>query len=535
MQVPAQFIRELESRLDPVETEFARVYWQFANSGDEALQPRLVELEMQLHAILSSAQDFGQVQAWRKQGGQDAQTTRILDHLYYAFLTRQEPEQLARRRAELDTQISGYYANYRGEYQGQRLTNNDIKDFLKHSDVESVRRGAWEASKGIGPVVADLVLELVGLRNATAHSLGFRDYYAMMLAAQEIDEAELFELLARLEELTREPFRRQKQLLDAGLVERFGLADSRALRPWHYEDPFFQEAPRLNDLDLDPFVEGHDLEQATLDTFDRVGLDVRQSLSQSDLYERDGKDQHAFCLTLGRHPETTRCLCNCRGNADWAATMLHEFGHAAYDQYIDPEQPFFLRTVAHTNSTEAIAMLFGRLVYDPAWLEDILRVDPAVAAQLSDKAHEQLSFAMLVFTRWMMVMVHFERDLYGGTVEDLNKHWWDLVEKYQFLIRPEGRNQPDWASKTHIAEAPVYYHNYMLGELTASQLQHYIEHQLGQQPLIRQPRCGAWLREGLFEQGALRPWNAALEFLTGEKLNSQYFVSAFVTPQGVPA
>ena len=142
---------------------------------------------------------------------------------------------------------------------------------------------------------------------------------------------------------------------------------------------------------------------------------------------------------------------------------------------------------------------------------------------------------MLVFTRWMMVMTHFERALYADPQQDLNTLWWDLVERYQQLNRPPGRNMPDWASKTHIAQAPVYYHNYMLGEMTASQLQHYIENKLGDAPLIRQPRTGEWLRTQIFEQGALRLWNEELQFLTGEQLNPEYFVREFVAPRQLPA
>ena len=47
--------------------------------------------------------------------------------------------------------------------------------------------------------------------------------------------------------------------------------------------------------------------------------------------------------------------------------------------------------------------------------------------------------------------------------------------------------------------------------------------------LIRQPRTGPWLLEKLFHQGGLRPWNEALEYLTGEKLNPEYFVGQFVS------
>lgn len=523
-----QFLAELEQRVAPLDDELCMVYWDFANTGDSSLQPKLVELEMQMHAIFSDAAAFGRIKAWRNQAHLEAADRRILDLLYFGFLLNQEPEELARRKAEIEAEIAGHYANFRGEVDGKKLTSNDIKEVLKESDDSTYRCRAWEASKQIGPVVAELILELVDKRNQTARLLGFRDYYAMRLEAQEIDEAELYRLLDELEALTLAPFQQAKAEMDAKLVRRFGLKFATELYPWHYNDPFFQDAPPITDLNLDPRFKGQDIEQLTIATFDRVGLDIRPSLRQSDLYEREGKDQHAFCLMIGRHPDRVRVLCNVRDNESWAGTMLHEFGHAIYDQLLREDQTYFLRGVAHTNTTEAVAMLFGRLTHDAAWLADILGIDQHEAQQLAADSHRQISWQMLVFTRWMMVMTHFERALYADPTQDLNRLWWDLVERYQRLKRPPQRNMPDWATKTHIAQAPVYYHNYMLGEMTASQMQHYIEHKLGQVPLIRQPQTGAWLHEKLFQQGAARPWNEALEFLTGEKLNPQYFVGQFV-------
>ena len=528
MEGPQEFLRELEQRVAPVEDEICEVYWKFANTGDEALQSRLVELELEIHKIFSNAQDFQRIKDWRAGGQHDAETSRILELLYQAYVTKQEPEDLARRKAELDAEIAGRYANFRGEVNGYKLTNNDIKQTLKESTVSALRAAVWESSKQIGPVVAPLVLELVKLRNEGAQLAGYRDYYAMALENQEIDETELFELLDSLEQKTLEPFGNLKAQLDLRLAKRFNLAGPEELRPWHYEDPFFQDAPSISDFDLDPHFKGKNLEELTLETFDRVGLDIRPTLAQSDLYEREGKDQHAFCLQIGRHPERVHVLCNNRDNESWASTMLHEFGHAVYDQYLLPQQTYFLRGVAHTNSTEAIAMLFGRLTHNAAWLSDIAGVDPRAANEAESTARRQLSWQMIVFTRWMMVMTHFERALYADPAQDLNKLWWDLVERYQLLTRPEGRDMPDWATKTHIAQAPVYYHNYMIGEMTASQLQHHIETGLGNLPLIRQAQTGPWLRAGLFEQGSIRPWNEALQHLTGEKLNPQYFVNEFV-------
>ncbi len=529
MQELEQFVDTLAQETERLEIALSQTEWRFANTGDESLLPRMIELGMEYHAVYGSAERFTELKRLREVNANlPAELDRTAALLVNEFIRNQESEAAAQRSNELQAQIGALYTNFRGTVAGQHVSANDIHDCLRESDESELRRQHWEASKQIGPEVEGLLLELVEIRNIGAREMGFRDYYDRQLQTQEIDEQELFALLDRLEQATREPFRRAKALLDERLCRRFGLEDTAELRPWHYEDPFFQEAPQIIDQKLDQYFAGRNLEALTAETFERVGLNIETSLANSDLYEREGKDQGAFCLVIGRDPKQVHVLCNCRENADWASTMLHEFGHAAYDQYMLPEQAYFLRGIAHICSTEAIAMLFGRLTYDAAWLSDILGLSAELAGELAAGARRQLAFQMLVFTRWMMVMTHFERSLYADPTQDLNTLWWDLVERYQLLTRPDGRNAPDWATKTHIAQSPVYYHNYILGELTASQMQNYIETKLGTAPLIRQPATGAWLRKGLFEQGALRPWNEALEHLGGEKLNPEYFLRQFV-------
>ena len=114
--------------------------------------------------------------------------------------------------------------------------------------------------------------------------------------------------------------------------------------------------------------------------------------------------------------------------------------------------------------------------------------------------------------------------------QDLNTLWWDLEERFQMVPRPDGRDEPDWAAKIHLGTSPVYYHNYLMGELVASQLRQYIEtHVLGSnghvgRQFVTDPAVGQYLTEKIFRPGALRHWQDALEFATGERLRPQYFV-----------
>src|SRR5207245_11429925 len=89
-------------------------------------------------------------------------------------------------------------------------------------------------------------------------------------------------------------------------------------------------------------------------------------------------------------------------------------------------------------------------------------------------AAKMLRYELLIFSRWCQVMLRFEKGMYENPEKNLSDLWWGLVEKYQLVKRPEGRQAPDYASKIHIVSAPVYYHNYMMGQLFASQVHHAI-------------------------------------------------------------
>ena len=100
------------------------------------------------------------------------------------------------------------------------------------------------------------------------------------------------------------------------------------------------------------------------------------------------------------------------------------------------------------------------------------------------------------------------------------------------MNKPEKRDEPDWASKIHFTIAPCYYHNYLLGELLASQIHSTLKRKLHSDDEVMQyvgeKEIGAFLKKRVFEVGATLYWNAMIEQATGEPLNPEYFVNQFV-------
>lgn len=524
-------IERTTARIHPLATQYSLAQWQLATSGAPAHRDALERLGAAYTRVFTAdPAEWAGIQrlyADRAALG-DARLRREIEQLYRAFASAQLAPEHIDRVAALEAELTGLYTNFRGSIDGAPIANNAITTTLRESHDSEERQAAWEAGKQIGAAARASLIELVELRNHSARTLGFRDYYAKALALQEIDEAELLALLSDLEQRTREPFRALKSAIDATLAEqcRVPLAE---LRPWHYSDPFFQEAPRTGTADLDSLFAGQDIVALATRTFDGIGLEVRDILARSDLFERENKDQHAFCTHIDRLSDDVRVLCNIRADARWMDTMLHELGHAVYNKYLDPQLPYLLRTCAHTNTTEAIAMLMGRLATNPEWLARVRGLGAAEVREVAAAARAEQRVAQLVFLRWGLVMVHFERALYADPRRaDLNALWWDLAERFQLITRPERRDQPDWAAKIHLAIAPVYYHNYILGELTASQLSQAIAARTPDHRLVDSPAAGALLRDELFALGAQLPWNETLARVTGQRLNARYFVDEFV-------
>jgi peptidyl-dipeptidase A len=524
------FVDRIAAEVRPLWTGRSLASWNLATTGEARFQQELRDWSERAMLRFANADEWRAVQAWhaRRHELADPLLRRQLELLYLRYAGSQQPPELIARIAALQANLTGLYTNFRSTLGGRELPENALKDLLREENDVELRQEAWEASKQIGPQAAPTLLELVDARNEGARAMGWRDYYAMALELQEVDEAELFALLDALEQATREPFARVKAELDAALAARYGVGLSPPF-PWHYSDPFFQDPPHTGAVDLDAVFAGQDIEALSVRTFDGLGLDIRPILARSDMLERPGKDQHAFCTHIDRATDDVRVLCNLRPDARWMETSLHEFGHAVYDAYFAPELPYLLRAPAHTNTTEAIAMLMGRLTRDAAWLRAVRGLSADEAAALAEPARDEERVKQLVFVRWALVMTHFERALYADPRRpDLNALWWDLVERFQLVRRPPGRDAPDWAAKLHLAIAPVYYHNYALGELTASQIRAAIARAVPGGELVDNPQAGDFLRDRLFALGASHPWNETLALLSGERLTPRFFAQDFV-------
>jgi peptidyl-dipeptidase A len=529
------FVAAHEAKVRPFEVAANLAWWNANTTGKDEDFKKKEEAQNRIDEALADPAAFRELKALKDASGKnqipDRTLARQIDVLYLQYLEKQVEPALLKQIVAKSNAVEKAFNVFRAKVEGKELTDSEVRKVLKESKNSDRRRLVWEASKSVGAVVGADLRELVTLRNRMATQLGFKNYHALQLYLNEQDGDALVKLFDELDVMTREPFRAAKAEIDARLAADYGIGVDQ-LRPWHYHDPFFQESPAVFAANLDaPFAKA-DLLDISRRFYASIGLPIDDVIARSDLYEKQGKSPHAFCTDIDRQGDV-RVLANIVPNEYWMGTMLHELGHAVYSsKNIPATVPYVLRCEAHILTTEGVAMMFERFSKQRPFLEQ-MGLTVAEPAKFDEAASKILRNQLLIFSRWCQVMLRFEKAMYENPGQDLNALWWDLVEHYQMVKRPERRSAPDYASKIHIVSSPVYYHNYMMGQLFASQLHHAIARAVfrGADPQAvlynGRKEVGEFMRQRVFVPGRTLDWNGLTQFATGEPLNAKAFAADF--------
>ena len=263
-----EFITSHVEKIKPLDKQGNLAWWDAAVTGDPKAYDRSSEMQLQIRRVYSDAKDFAFLKEVQQAGPvKDPLLARQLTVLYNAYLANQIDPELLKQIVELGTQIEKNFSTFRGALDGQKVTDNEIKEILKSQTDSAQRQKAWLASKQVGTAVAADLVRLVKLRNEAARKLGFDTYHTMALATGEQDVKELDKIFDDLYERTKVPFAKAKAELDQILAKKYGVAPEE-LMPWHYHDPFFQETPMVYDLDLDVYYKNKDVKTLAAQFYD---------------------------------------------------------------------------------------------------------------------------------------------------------------------------------------------------------------------------------------------------------------------------
>ena len=509
------FLAKFEPRVIKAYAAAGKSAWNAAVNATNKNVARSAKLGAKCSMLYSNPKIYKRLANFQASGRiQDPVQKRILDLLILAFRGHMLPKDMISEIATKEAEICQAFDQFRPMLNGKPVTDNDILNILRQETDIARRQEAWAASKQVGAVVAPLLKDLVALRNRAAHLLGFANYFEMSYALQELDPQEVTGTFAELGRKLAQTHEALLGKVNSTLAKQFGVAESE-LGPWAWSDPFCQENPLTARLNPDALFHGKDIMERVGAFYASLGMDLRDIYTRSDLYERDNKNPHASCWDIDRNGDV-RILANIRPDLRWYTTGMHESGHAAYYVGIRKDLPRLLRDPAHILTTEAIAIFFEQTGERAETMKKLFGFG-AEHDELLRKIEAGCQERRLIFAQWAIVVTLFEKEMYEDPEQDLQELWWNLVEKYQKIKRPAGREFfADYAAKIHVSASPCYYQNYLLADIVVSELRNVLADTTGTYEMLGNTEAGRILQERFYGPGSSCDWKKLVSNACGK-------------------
>ena len=454
---------------------------------------------------------------------------------------------LVAARVEAETKQNSNLNGFEFKLDGKPITVNEIDNKLDASTDLEERRRVWEASKESGVALKDGLVRLRDLRNGVARELGFKDYFALQVAAYGMSSEEMVKMHDDFLQTLRPLYLQLHTWTKYKLAEKYHQPVPKKIpahwinNRWSQEWTGLVEAANIDDRFKDKTPEW--IIKTAEQFYTGLGFKPLPASfwTKSDLYpvppgDPRKKNTHASCWHIDLENDI-RSLQSIENNSRWFFTAHHELGHGYYFMsYTRPEVPPLLRTGAnpsfHEGMGELISLASSQVPYlqSRGILPNEFKAD-ATAFLLDDALSRSLPFMFFASG----TMTHWESDFYTKNLpaEQLNARWWKYVRDQQGIEPPgeRGENFCDAATKTHINDTPAYYYSYALATVFKFQLHDYIARKILKQPpqacnYADNKEVGAFLQK-IMEKGATQDWRKVLKDATGEDLSTRAMMEYF--------
>jgi len=128
-----------------------------------------------------------------------------------------------------------------------------------------------------------------------------------------------------------------------------------------------------------------------------------------DLEPRPTKSPRAFAVPV-RVPGDVRMTLQPRGGYQDYQTLLHELGHVLHFAHVDAQLPAAWRHLGDNSVTEGYAFVFDRLLSEPGWLAEHLRMPDAEMAGWLDFAAFRHLYMLRRYVAKLLYELRLDRD-----------------------------------------------------------------------------------------------------------------------------
>jgi peptidyl-dipeptidase A len=489
-----RYLEYLNHQLSILYSKMMNSLWRILTEQDKTLFDKFEKDEIEYQKYLSSKEITINIQYLLASPGQSERNKRQLMVQQSDMLEFQTSSERLKTMSEIWNTLHLQLSRYRTRIGNSDYTEQEVLKFLQTSTDEGFREAIWKSFMQLGSIVKPGLIQLVQYRNDIAQENGFANFFEMKLHSQELSTSFIEKTIEEIRRELDSVYKEVKDSIDQALSLRYKIKRS-DIMPWHYSHPFFQYAkePESEQKSVDTEM----LKKQLSSWFEQRNIHLRAVLSGADLSVRAEKSQANFCLNINRQKDI-RLSCNIGNDAQSLKLLLHELGHAFHENELESKLPFILRQ-PHIFISEAIALLFERLPLSISGDHTLEECEYD-----SDNFNSLTATNHLVRLYWSITVVEFERKLYENPLQDLNDVWWSLVEEIQLINRPNNWDIPCWAAKPHLTTLPVYYHNYLIGDILAAQFEETLTHAHGS---WFSEHALQYLKETIVKPGKSRSWS----------------------------
>jgi len=535
-QQARKIIDEYVAKYKPLDLKMRRTWYEYDTTGDKEASKRLERIELDIRSLNSDPIRFAELKGLYNDRAkmEDVSLRREVEVVFLRHLPNQVSAERLKELTKLERSLQEGFNDYRPAVDGKKLNPVEADHIISDSTDNALLEKVWKAQRMVAPLLEENFRNLVRLRNDIANDLGFDGAIGLTTAVGEMDLKLLRSFYDDVHKATEKPFKRLKdEFIDPRLAKRYSISVDE-VRPWHYQNGFFQEAPNaiFGDVDLDKLYEKVDsnyvIEQ-TKEFYKSLGVSIERIVKNSSLFPKPGKNPHAVAWYLNPDDSDSPVLIMNlpeppkSPKASDVSTLVHELAHDINYKSVlgNASIPYILREP--TMLTEAVAMLFEHQTLTAEWFRR-LGVDEGMAVQASERVELINYVDQIIFLRWASTIYEFEMAFYSDPSQDIGDLWWECKGRHQFLNRPKGWKNPDALAKYHISNVPLlYYSNYAIGRVANVQFADLLARKSGQgvqgASYFDQRELGDWLMSDFLAQGELYPWYEFLKRSTGKELS----------------
>jgi peptidyl-dipeptidase A len=393
-------------------------------------------------------------------------------------------------------------SNYEWRFEERGASLSQLQQLIATEQSRHRRQQAFEASIGLGNLLAEGLVTLVRLRNQQARKLGYNSYYDLMLLADGIDKAEYHDLLNKLESLTRD---RYGHAVDS-LKRALSIDD---LQIWDISHAF----GNTDNLEV-AYLPADEQKKILKTTFNSLGF----KLDAWPIYFAPSlkTDNKAAATVHPVHiPDDIRIATDIEDGTHSLERLFQQAGKAIYAAHIDSQDFLFSQAPAPCFN-EGMARIMSGMIETDDWRRKYAGMPEPIVLDLAIR-HE---FFRLYDLRHTLVRLRFEREMYKDPFVDMNRLYSSLFE--EIMMIPSRSELNPWAADLEYIVNPVRIQNTLLAECIAAQTYHYLIQKYG--TVLDSDHTREILVQNFYRFGASDDWQALLARGTGERLNPQYYI-----------